>query len=114
MRLRRALRCAHTDLVVCGIQDRRRQLAAQHLEQLRLKHGLDATLTPKIFTRRGVQLGELLGELRVITTGLNREDRVVTGDLWRAAPGSKVVPQLTTITPPPGSPLSGTPAAPRP
>ena len=67
-----------------------------------------------VVERRGVQLGELLGELRVITTGLNREDRVVTGDLWRAAPGSKIVPQLTTITPPPGSPLSGTPAAPRP
>ena len=67
-----------------------------------------------VVERRGVQLGELLGELRVITSGLNREDQVVTGDLWRAAPGSKVVPQLTTITPPPGSPLSGTPAAPRP
>ena len=53
-----------------------------------------------VVERRGVQPGELLGELRVITSGLNREDRVVTGDLWRAVPGSKVVPQLTTITPP--------------
>ncbi len=53
-----------------------------------------------VVQRRSVQLGELLGELRVISSGLSREDRVVTGDLWRAVPGTKVVPTLTTITPP--------------
>ncbi len=63
-----------------------------------------------VVQRRGVQLGELLGELRVISSGLNREDRVVVGDLWRAVPGSKIVPQLMTLTPPPGS----VPPAPRP
>ena len=53
------------------------------------------------------ETGELVGELRVITSGLNREDRVVIGDLWRAVPGNKIVPQLTVITPPSGS--SGAP-----
>ena len=60
-----------------------------------------------VVERRGVQPGELVGELRVITSGLNREDRVVIGDLWRAVPGTKIVPQLTVITPPSGS--SGAP-----
>ena len=57
-----------------------------------------------VVQRRSVQLGELLGDLRVITTGLNREDRVVTGELWRAVPGTKIVPVLTTITPPAARP----------
>ncbi len=43
-----------------------------------------------------VQLGELVGSLRVITGGLAPSDRVVVGDLWRATPGTKVVPKLTT------------------
>ena len=44
-----------------------------------------------------VQLGSLIGALRVVTSGLAPEDRVVVGDLWRATPGTKVVPQPTTI-----------------
>jgi RND family efflux transporter MFP subunit len=44
-----------------------------------------------------VQLGPLIGALRVVTSGLAPEDRVVVGDLWRATPGTKVVPQPTTI-----------------
>jgi RND family efflux transporter MFP subunit len=55
-------------------------------------------LTPdNIVQQRYVQLGELLGDLRVITTGLKPDDRVVTGELWRAAPGTKVTPQLLPI-----------------
>ena len=53
-----------------------------------------------VVERRGVQSGELLGDLRVVTSGLNREDRVVAGNLWQAVPGSKIVPDLTTITSP--------------
>lgn len=60
-----------------------------------------------VVERRGVQLGELVGGLRVISSGISREDRVVIGDLWRAVPGAKIVPQLTTITPPPGTAPSG-------
>lgn len=50
-----------------------------------------------IIRQRYVQLGELSGNLRVITSGLNPDDRVVVGELWRATPGTKVVPQLTAI-----------------
>jgi len=44
-----------------------------------------------------VQLGQLDGALRVITSGLKPDDRVVVGDLWRATPGTKVTPRLTQI-----------------
>jgi RND family efflux transporter MFP subunit len=50
-----------------------------------------------VVEQRYVQLGQLDGALRVITSGLKPDDRVVVGDLWRATPGTKVKPQLTTI-----------------
>ncbi|HET7882991.1 MAG TPA: efflux RND transporter periplasmic adaptor subunit, partial [Acetobacteraceae bacterium] len=50
-----------------------------------------------VVRQRYVQLGELVGNLRVITSGLKPDDRVVVGELWRATPGTKVTPQLTTI-----------------
>ncbi len=50
-----------------------------------------------VVQQRYVQLGSLMGALRVVTSGLAAEDRVVVGDLWRATPGVKVVPQPTTI-----------------
>ena len=50
-----------------------------------------------VIQQRYVQLGELIGSLRVITSGLKPDDRVVVGELWRATPGTKVTPQLTTI-----------------
>jgi RND family efflux transporter MFP subunit len=50
-----------------------------------------------VVEQRYVQLGQLIGALRVITSGLKLEDRVVVGDLWQANPGTKVTPQLTTI-----------------
>jgi RND family efflux transporter MFP subunit len=50
-----------------------------------------------VVEQRYVQLGQLDGALRVITSGLKPDDRVVVGDLWRASPGTKVKPQLTTI-----------------
>jgi RND family efflux transporter MFP subunit len=52
-----------------------------------------------VVEQRYVKLGELVGTLRVITSGLKPEDRIVVGDLWRAAPGTKVTPQLTAIDP---------------
>jgi RND family efflux transporter MFP subunit len=59
-----------------------------------------------VVEQRYVQLGELIGALRVVTSGLKPEDRVVVGDLWRATPGTKVTPQPTTID---AAPASGTP-----
>jgi RND family efflux transporter MFP subunit len=50
-----------------------------------------------VVEQRYVQLGQLDGSLRVITSGLKPDDRVVVGDLWRATPGTKVTPQLTSI-----------------
>ncbi len=50
-----------------------------------------------VVRQRYVQLGSLIGALRVVTSGLQPEDRLVVGDLWRATPGTKVVPQPTTI-----------------
>jgi len=50
-----------------------------------------------VVEQRYVQLGQLIGALRVITSGLKLDDRVVVGDLWRANPGTKVTPQLTTF-----------------
>jgi RND family efflux transporter MFP subunit len=52
-----------------------------------------------VVQRRYVQLGQLDGSLRVITSGLKPDDRVVVGELWRATPGTKVTPQLTSIEP---------------
>ena len=50
-----------------------------------------------VVRQRYVQLGSLMGALRVVSSGLTPEDRVVAGDLWRATPGTKVTPQPTTI-----------------
>jgi RND family efflux transporter MFP subunit len=50
-----------------------------------------------VVEQRYVQLGQLDGSLRVITSGLKPDDRVVVGDLWRATRGTKVTPQLTSI-----------------
>jgi RND family efflux transporter MFP subunit len=50
-----------------------------------------------VVQQRYVQLGQLDGTLRVITSGLKPDDRVVVGELWRATPGTKVTPQLTSI-----------------
>src|SRR5215471_12381766 len=53
-----------------------------------------------VVEQRYVQLGQLDGALRVITSGLKPDDRVVVGDLWRATPGTKVTPQLTAMEAP--------------
>lgn len=50
-----------------------------------------------IVRQRYVQLGPVSNGMRVITSGLQRDERVVVGDLWRASPGTKVTPQLTTL-----------------
>jgi RND family efflux transporter MFP subunit len=61
-----------------------------------------------VVEQRYVQLGQLVGALRVITSGLTLDDRVVVGDLWRANPGTKVTPRLTTID----ATSAGTPGTP--
>ncbi len=43
-----------------------------------------------VVEQRKVEPGQLVGELRVIETGLNKDDRVVVGGIMRAIPGEKV------------------------
>ena len=50
-----------------------------------------------VIRQRYVQTGDLVGALRVITSGLTADDRVVIGELWRSSPGTKVTPDLKTI-----------------
>jgi RND family efflux transporter MFP subunit len=49
-----------------------------------------------VVEKRYVQLGETVGSLQTVDSGLNRADRVVVGELWRVSPGMSVTPKLTT------------------
>ena len=46
-----------------------------------------------VVEQRQVEAGQLVGDLRVIESGLTKEDRVVIGGIMRAIPGQKVDPQ---------------------
>lgn len=48
---------------------------------------------------RAVELGPLVGELRVIRSGLAADERVIIGGVQRAQPGQKVQPQEGSIEP---------------
>jgi RND family efflux transporter MFP subunit len=50
-----------------------------------------------IVQKRYVQLGAQVGVLQVVEKGLDRNDRIVIGDLWRVSPGVKVSPKSTTL-----------------
>ena len=56
-----------------------------------------------VVEQRKVRTGPLEGDLRVIESGLNADDRVVIGGLLRAIPGQKVDPQLQKIEAPSAS-----------
>jgi RND family efflux transporter MFP subunit len=47
-----------------------------------------------VVEQRHVEPRQLVGELRVIETGLSKDDRVVVGGIMRAIPGQKVEPEL--------------------
>ena len=51
-----------------------------------------------VVQQRTVQTGQLVGRLRVITSGLNADDVVVISGNQRAIPGQKIEPKTTTIT----------------
>ncbi|MGK6356746.1 efflux RND transporter periplasmic adaptor subunit [Sphingomonas sp. DT-207] len=61
---------------------------ADAARQIVLVVGKDGTVTAK-----PVQTGALRGNLRVIRSGIAREDRVIIGGIQRARPGQKVTPQ---------------------
>jgi len=56
-----------------------------------------------IIEQRGVEIGQLVGELRVITSGLTAEDRVVISGLLTAVPGQKIEPTVKTLEETPAS-----------
>jgi RND family efflux transporter MFP subunit len=63
-----------------------------------------------VVEQRRITTGQLLvGGLRVVSTGLKADDRVVLTTNGKAIPGGKVVPKETTIAPPP--PAATPPAA---
>jgi RND family efflux transporter MFP subunit len=47
-----------------------------------------------VVEQRRVEIGQLVGDLRVIESGLHKEDRAVVGGIMRAIPGRKVEPEL--------------------
>jgi RND family efflux transporter MFP subunit len=51
-----------------------------------------------VVEQRRVDPAQLIGELRVVRTGLTKDDRVVVGGIARAIPGQKVEPQLGPVT----------------
>jgi len=61
-----------------------------------------------VVQQRTVQTGQLVGHLRVITSGLTADELVVVSGNQRAIPGEKIQPQTTTITAD-ASPTTGKP-----
>jgi RND family efflux transporter MFP subunit len=51
-----------------------------------------------VVEQRTVELGELVGELRVIAKGIAAEDRVIISGMLVAVPGQKVAPEVKTLT----------------
>ncbi len=49
-----------------------------------------------VVQKRYVQLGDIVGNLQVATSGVNRDDRIVVGEIWRVTPGMKVTPKPAT------------------
>ena len=54
----------------------------------------------EVVEQRAVQTGQNFGELVVVTSGLKPDDRVIVSTTGRAPPGTKIVPQATTIAAP--------------
>ena len=55
-----------------------------------------------VVEQKRVKTGQLLvGDLRVVESGLAADDRVVLTTSGRAVPGNKVAPKLTTLQAPP-------------
>lgn len=51
-----------------------------------------------IVAQKSVAVGELYGDLRVIESGLEAEDWVITDGVQRSIPGNAVAPEKTTLT----------------
>ncbi len=56
----------------------------------------DGSVVPKV-----VEIGEPVGDLRIVKRGLEPDDRVIVDGLMFARPGGVVTPQQSTIAPAP-------------
>lgn len=50
-----------------------------------------------VVEQRPVEIGQLVGQLRVVTSGVSAEDRVLTDGLLKAVPGQKIEPEPTVL-----------------
>jgi RND family efflux transporter MFP subunit len=50
-----------------------------------------------VVEQRTVEIGQLVGELRVIASGIKPDDRVVVSGLLTAVPGQKIEPQMRDV-----------------
>ncbi|MCO5131893.1 MAG: efflux RND transporter periplasmic adaptor subunit [Xanthobacteraceae bacterium] len=50
-----------------------------------------------VVEQRGIQIGQLVGNLRVVTSGITADDRVIVSSLMTAVPGRKIDPQMKTL-----------------
>ena len=63
-----------------------------------------------VVEQRRVQLGQTVGEMRVIESGLKNDERVVVSGILDAVPGQKVDPQLQTPRSAASEPAAANPA----
>jgi RND family efflux transporter MFP subunit len=56
-----------------------------------------------VVEQRGIQIGQLVDNLRVVTSGITADDRVIVSGLMTAVPGQKIDPQMTALEPPKAS-----------
>jgi len=50
-----------------------------------------------VVEQRPVEIGQLVGQLRVVTSGVSAEDRVLTDGLMKAVPGQTIEPELKPL-----------------
>ncbi|MCO5065707.1 MAG: efflux RND transporter periplasmic adaptor subunit [Rhizobiaceae bacterium] len=50
-----------------------------------------------VVEQRPVEIGQLVGKLRVINSGISAEDRILTDGLMKAVPGQKIEPDLQPL-----------------
>lgn len=50
-----------------------------------------------VVEQRGIQIGQLVGNLRVVTSGITADDRIIVSGLMTAVPGQKIDPQMKVL-----------------
>jgi len=50
-----------------------------------------------VVEQRGIKVDQLVGDLRVVTSGVSTDDRIIVSGLMTAVPGQKIDPQMTSL-----------------